>query len=53
MFCTDGLSNHLNPEEIKDVIARGNLEQGLYTLLNMALDRGGLDNITMVLIEMD
>lgn len=54
LFCTDGLSNHLTPEEIRTIIQTTNdLEQALLRLMDMALERGGTDNITMVLLEID
>lgn len=54
LFCTDGMSNHLSPADITDNLKhQEDLEQGLKELLKLALDRGGLDNITMVIIEVD
>lgn len=54
LFCTDGLSNHLQPFEIKDILKRHQEpEDGLGDLMKEALNRGGLDNITMVLVEVD
>ncbi|AEF94150.1 protein serine/threonine phosphatase [Desulfotomaculum nigrificans CO-1-SRB] len=52
LLCTDGLTNHLGPGEIKEIVQnQSNLENCLQALLNEALSRGGLDNITMILIE--
>lgn len=54
LFCTDGLINHLRPEEIKEVIqVEQNLDSCLEHLMTKALDRGGHDNITMVMVEME
>lgn len=54
LFCTDGLINHLRPEEIKEVIqTEHNLDLCLERLMTGALNRGGHDNITMVIVEMD
>ncbi|GAB6181066.1 Stp1/IreP family PP2C-type Ser/Thr phosphatase [Desulfotomaculum defluvii] len=54
LFCTDGLINHLRPEEIKEIIvSHVDLGQCLRDLLKISLDRGGIDNITMVLVEID
>ncbi|MCL5781477.1 MAG: Stp1/IreP family PP2C-type Ser/Thr phosphatase [Firmicutes bacterium] len=54
LFCTDGLFNHLRPEEIKEIItSQPHLDRCLKILLDTALERGGTDNITMVLVEME
>lgn len=54
LFCTDGLINHLKPEEIR-LIAQSQpvLDNCLDALLDIALERGGLDNIAMVLVEIE
>ncbi|MEG6522141.1 Stp1/IreP family PP2C-type Ser/Thr phosphatase [Desulfotomaculum sp. 1211_IL3151] len=52
LFCTDGLTNHLRPQEIKEIIlTQSDPGKCLRELMKIALDRGGLDNITMVLVE--
>ena len=54
LFCTDGLINHLRPEEIIEVIGiEPDLDKCLDILMTRSLDRGGHDNITMVLVEVD
>ena len=54
LFCTDGLSNHLTPDEIKDfIVGQRDLDQALNRLMQEALGRGGLDNISMVLVRVD
>lgn len=53
LFCTDGLFNHLRPEELKEILQGQDLEQCLRILMDLALERGGLDNITMVLVEVE
>ncbi|AQS59057.1 Stp1/IreP family PP2C-type Ser/Thr phosphatase [Desulforamulus ferrireducens] len=54
LFCTDGLINHLKPEEIKLVVqSQPVLDNCLEELLKIALERGGLDNIAMVLVEIE
>ena len=52
LVCTDGLTNHLLSREIQDMISIApDLDKGLQTLLKLALERGGHDNITAVLVE--
>ena len=47
--CSDGLINFVEDEEIKNEINNSeNLEEGLQRLVDMANDRGGRDNITIV-----
>ncbi|MEW6696051.1 MAG: Stp1/IreP family PP2C-type Ser/Thr phosphatase [Bacillota bacterium] len=54
LLCTDGLINHLRPEEIQDIVqGEHDLDSCLKILLDTALERGGLDNITMILVEME
>jgi PPM family protein phosphatase len=49
LFCSDGLTKHVSDDEIGAAIA-GNpaSEDVCKSLLEMALDRGGSDNITIV-----
>lgn len=52
LLCTDGLINHLRPEEIQDIVqGEPDLDSCLKILLDTALERGGVDNITMILVE--
>ncbi len=52
LFCTDGLTSLIEEEEIKQVV----LEKGIYpleavdNLIALANDRGGYDNITLVIV---
>ena len=49
LFCTDGLTKHVNDAEIEQACAtmRG-AEQLCRDLLQLALDRGGTDNVTIL-----
>lgn len=50
MLCTDGLSNLLSLEEMREtVVSAPSLEEGTTRLTEQALDRGGPDNITVIL----
>jgi serine/threonine protein phosphatase PrpC len=49
MLCTDGLTSHVNDEEIKAHLAAGNTSEATCRgLVNLALERGGHDNVTAV-----
>ncbi len=50
LMCTDGLADYFpDPREIAQVLADRGDEHGVPTLINMAKQRGGADNITVVL----
>lgn len=52
LLCSDGLSNMLEEDEIRDVIlSSGMLKVKAEQLITMANDNGGKDNIAVVLVE--
>ena len=50
LLCTDGLTNFVSDEEICSIVSGENPEEEMKTLVNLALSRGGSDNITVVII---
>ena len=49
LFCSDGLTKHVSDEEIGEQVATTeSSEQLCRTLVQMALDRGGTDNVTVL-----
>ena len=50
VMCSDGLSNLVSQEEINN-IAKGDIEQAPKELVNLANERGGYDNITVIVIK--
>jgi len=50
MMCTDGLTNMLRDREILNIVSR-NINLAKDNLIQAANDKGGLDNITVVLIS--
>lgn len=50
VICSDGLSNLVNQEEIYN-IAKEDIEQAPKELVNLANERGGYDNITVIVIK--
>jgi len=55
LFCTDGLSNMLSDKLIGRELSRysGQLDTAAERLLGLALKRGGYDNISVALVELD
>lgn len=51
LLCTDGLTSMVEPQEIYEVVANKELEEAADQLLELAKARGGLDNITFILIH--
>ncbi len=51
MLCTDGLINHINEDEFIDLLVENELQITCDKLVKLALDRGGKDNITLVLLS--
>lgn len=50
VLCSDGLSNKVRPEEIHEWVQKsGSIQQACDTLIGMANDRGGEDNITVMI----
>ncbi|MGI6065591.1 MAG: Stp1/IreP family PP2C-type Ser/Thr phosphatase [Bacillota bacterium] len=51
LLCTDGMSNLVNSEDIVRIInSSDNIKESVRQLLNLALERGGYDNITAILV---
>ena len=53
LVCTDGLYNYLTEEDIIFVLNNFKAEKMANEFINLALKRGGADNITVVTIEKD
>ncbi len=53
LLCSDGLSNMLDDDEIRDVVATNGLKKACQRLIDIANERGGDDNITVILTEVD
>lgn len=52
LLCSDGLTNFVYDEEIKDYInSAGTLQAGAEELIKLTNERGGRDNITVVVLE--
>ncbi|MED5370892.1 MAG: Stp1/IreP family PP2C-type Ser/Thr phosphatase [Myxococcota bacterium] len=53
MLCSDGLSNLVSTAEIGEVLQRNAPQQASRKLIQMACDRGGDDNVTVVTVRVD
>lgn len=54
ILCTDGLTGHLRPAEIGALVQQNpELQKAVKVLVQTALDRGGTDNITVILVAVD
>lgn len=51
VLCTDGLTLHVKDNEIRDAVTRDDPERAVESLLALALDRGGEDNVTVVVVR--
>lgn len=51
LVCSDGLINLVEDNEIFDEINNNDLEAGLHSLVDLANERGGRDNITVAAIK--
>lgn len=52
LLCSDGLTNMVEDQDIKEILStKKPLEEKVKTLVTMANERGGYDNITIVLVQ--
>lgn len=50
LLCSDGLTKHVTDDEIREHLLRDlSAEETCRALLNLALERGGMDNVTVVM----
>lgn len=52
VICSDGLSNKVGPEEIRDVAQENSPEEACRILVGLANGRGGEDNITVLVLKL-
>ncbi|HPY85236.1 MAG TPA: serine/threonine-protein phosphatase, partial [Ruminococcus flavefaciens] len=51
LLCSDGLSGYCSDDEIYDVIAEAPFDSVTDELINLALSKGGRDNVTVAVIS--
>lgn len=54
VLCTDGLTNHLEEQDIYDIVVSSNTpEETVKNLISLANHRGGSDNVTVVVVKIE
>lgn len=51
VVCSDGLTGHVSEDEIRDAVGRRSAGGGCAMLIDLALSRGGKDNVTVVIVH--
>ena len=52
VICSDGLTKHLRDDEILEFAAGRNTQAACEVMLELALERGGLDNVTVIVVRL-
>ncbi len=53
LLCSDGLSEYVQSVQMNEILRKYSLENAADVLLNMALEGGGRDNISVILAEVE
>jgi protein phosphatase len=53
LLCSDGLSNLVDDKEIEEIVDQHDLQEACEKLVTSANSRGGDDNITVVILQVD
>lgn len=53
LLCTDGLTNYVKDEELKEILQNDEIEDPAEFLVDLANKRGGRDNITVIIVKKD
>ena len=51
VLCSDGLTNHVEDEEIRDMAINASPQQACEALIDLTLQRGASDNVTVVIVH--
>lgn len=51
VLCSDGLTKHVNDDEIRECVSSHDAQASSVALVQLALERGGLDNVTVVVVQ--
>mgnify|MGYP003406491383 FL=1 len=51
LLCSDGLNKEVCDREIESILKKGSIEESLTQLIELALERGAQDNITIILAQ--
>jgi len=53
MLCSDGLTKHIPDPEIETFLATGSTQECCTQLINTTLERGAVDNVTAIVIDIE
>jgi protein phosphatase len=53
LLCSDGLTNEVKDEEIAAVLSQGCCEDSARELIELTLERGARDNVTVIVVRAD
>ena len=53
LLCSDGLTKHVTDMELQDILNKGTSQESCKTLINLTLERGAVDNVTAVVIDIN
>ena len=51
LLCTDGLSSYVSADTIREALTDGTADEAADRLVAVALDAGGIDNVTVVVVD--
>lgn len=51
LLCSDGLTEHLKPREIREILSLADPEAAARACVGTTLDRGAVDNVTVLVVE--
>lgn len=51
LLCTDGLTNMLNDDEIKELLLDEDIQRACEKLVDRSNEKGGFDNVSVVAIK--
>jgi type VI secretion system protein ImpM len=51
LLCSDGLTRELTSREIADILGRGGCDESSQRLIDLALERGARDNVTVIVVQ--
>jgi protein phosphatase len=51
ILCSDGLTTHVGDDEISKIACRRPAESACHELIDLALSRGGKDNVTVIVVQ--
>ena len=51
LICSDGLTNMIENEEIQDIVRNNELSTAVDNLIDICVERGGVDNISVAIIN--